>query len=68
MNVTSAGIASSWAATRADSAQQAVEIAMLKQQATAEQGVVQLMEVAVETAKTPAPPPPGQGRHVDVQA
>jgi hypothetical protein len=68
MNVSSAGIASSWAATRTDAAQQAVELSMLKQQAKADEGVAQLLESAVEAAKTPAPPPPGQGRHVDIQA
>jgi hypothetical protein len=68
MNVSSAGIASAWTATRADATQQAVEVSMLKQQAKAEESVVQLLEPAVEAAKTPAPPPPGQGRHVDMQA
>jgi hypothetical protein len=41
---------------------------MLKQQATAEEGVVELLESAVEQGKTPAPPPPGQGLHVDIRA
>ncbi len=68
MSVSSAGIASTWAATRRDSTQQAVDMAVLKQQAKAEESVVQLVETAAEPARTPAPPPPGQGRHVDVQA
>ncbi len=68
MNVSSAGIAASWSAARADATAQAVEVSMLKQQAKAEESVVQLLEPAVEAAKTPAPPPPGQGQHVDVRA
>jgi hypothetical protein len=64
----SAGIAASWAATGTDAARQAVDLSMLKQQATAEEGVVELLESAVEQGKTPAPPPPGQGLHVDIRA
>jgi hypothetical protein len=64
----SAGIAATWAATRSDSSRQAVDLSMLKQQAKAEESVVELLESAAEQGKPPAPPPPGQGRHVDVRA
>jgi hypothetical protein len=64
----SAGISATWAATRPDSSRQAVDLSMLKQQAKAEEGVVELLESAAEQKKSPAPPPPGQGRHVDVRA
>ncbi|HEV2557071.1 MAG TPA: hypothetical protein VGU45_00435 [Microvirga sp.] len=68
MNVSSAGIASSWSAARPTATQVAVDTALLKQQAKAEESVVALLEPAVEAAKQPASPPPGQGLHVDVQA
>lgn len=68
MNVSSAGLSSSWTTQKPDSTQIAADVAMLKQQAQTEEGVVALVEAAAEAPKTPAPPPPGQGRHVDVQA
>ncbi len=68
MNVSSAGIASSWSAARASATQTAVETALLKQQAKTEESVVALLEPAVEAAKASVPPPPGQGIHVDVKA
>ncbi len=63
-----AGMNSSWSSMRADPKSQAVQYAVLAQQARAEQGVVNLVEKAVQTERAPPPPPPGQGRVVDVRA
>ncbi|HEY8566267.1 MAG TPA: hypothetical protein VIL65_12250 [Beijerinckiaceae bacterium] len=57
-----AGIAEAWSTTRADPQNQALSLAMLKQQAKADQGVVALLETAADTAP---PAPPGQGQQVD---
>jgi hypothetical protein len=63
-----AGMGSSWSSMRADPKSQAVQYAALAQQARTERGVVTLVEKAVETVKRSPPPPPGQGRNVDVRA
>jgi len=63
-----AGMNSSWSSSRPDPKAQAVQYAALAQQVRAERGVATLVEKAVETARTSPPPPPGQGRNVDVRA
>jgi len=63
----SAGIASAWSSARADARQQTMEMVSLKQQAKAEQAVVAMIEAAAQPVRE-APPPEGQGRHVDVRA
>jgi hypothetical protein len=68
MDVSTVGIATTWAETRAAAAQQALEVAMLRQQAQADRSLVPLLEEAVEAGKSPAVAPAGQGRHIDIQA
>jgi hypothetical protein len=68
MDVSATGIATTLAVTRAAATQQAMETVMLRQQAQAEQGLVQLLETAVEAGKSPPPAPEGQGQHVDIRA
>lgn len=63
--ISSAGIAASWAATRADSQQQTMAIAALKQQAQADQSLVAMLEQSAQETKAAAPP--GQGQIVDVR-
>lgn len=66
MDVSAAGIATTWASAQAAQTGQAMEIAMLRQQAQAEQSLVALLESAVEAAKAPPPAPDGQGQVVDL--
>ena len=61
-----AGIAAPWAAARVDSADQAVQTALLKNEAQSEQSTAEL--VAQAGAERGPPPPPGQGQHVDKRA
>jgi hypothetical protein len=65
MDVSAVGIATKWAQAQAAQTGQAVEIAMLRQQAQADQSLVALLETAVDAAKASPPPPEGQGRNVD---
>jgi hypothetical protein len=62
-----AGIAASWAATRVDAADQAIQTARLKDHAEAEQTPAE-RGPAVTEAQRPPPAPPGQGLSVDRQA
>jgi hypothetical protein len=68
MDVSTVGIATTWAETRAATTLQAIEIAMLRQQEQADRSLVQLLDQAVEAGKTPAAAPAGQGQHIDIQA
>jgi hypothetical protein len=66
MDVSAVGIATNWAQAQAAQTGQAVEIAMLRQQAQAERSLVALLETAVEAGKAPPPAPDGQGQAVDL--
>jgi hypothetical protein len=65
MNTSPVGIANAWSSIRADAAQQALALAVVKQQAQAQEAVVAMIDRASETA--PPPAPEGQGRKVDVR-
>jgi hypothetical protein len=65
MDVSTVGLASAWANAQASATRQALEIAMLRQQAEADRGVVALLEAGVNGATAAPPPPEGQGRVVD---
>jgi hypothetical protein len=65
MTTSPLGIASAWSTLRADAVQQALEIAVIKQQAKAQEAVVAMIDRATESA--PPPAPEGQGRAVDVR-
>ncbi len=68
MSITpTAGIAGAWSAARDVGASPAVEVAIVKQAAEAEQAVVAMIDQAARATERPAPPPPGQGRYVDVR-
>jgi hypothetical protein len=63
-----AGIAGAWSAARDAGASPAVEVAVVKQAAEAEQALVATLDEAVRSAAAEPPaPPPGQGRYVDVR-
>ncbi len=62
-----AGIAGAWSAARDAGASPAVEVAVVKQAAEAEQAVVAMIDEAARATERPSPPPPGQGRYVDVR-
>lgn len=70
MTITStAGIAASWTAARQDAGRQAMEIAMVKSQADAERAVAEMVDETARAGREASPPPPpGQGRYVDVRA
>jgi hypothetical protein len=63
MNALSVGVARAWSTIRADAVQQALEIAVLKQQAKAGEAVVKMVDRAAGDGSPP--PPDGQGREVD---
>ena len=65
MNAPPVGIASAWSTIRADAVQQALEIAVLRQQAKADKTVLDMIETAAEAG--PPPAPEGQGRQVDLR-
>jgi hypothetical protein len=67
MDVSAVGIATNWAQARSEGTRQAVEIAMLRQQAQADRSLVALLEASVEAGKTPPRAPEGQGRAVDLR-
>jgi hypothetical protein len=69
MSITpTAGIAGAWSAAREAGASPAVEVAIVRQAAEAEQSLVAMIDEAARAAPDPSPPPPpGQGRFVDVR-
>ena len=64
MDASPVGIVSTWWSLRMDAVQQALEIAVLKQQAKADEAVIAM----IDRAAAGAPPPEGQGRRIDVRA
>jgi hypothetical protein len=66
MNTPPVGIASAWSTLRMDAVQQALETAVLKQQAKADEAVIAMVDRA--TAGAAPAPPEGQGRMVDIRA
>jgi hypothetical protein len=62
----SAGLAPAWVAAKTEAADQAVQLAAVKQRAQAEQRAAEMLERAVE--RRPPPAPPGQGTRVDTRA
>jgi hypothetical protein len=64
-----AGVNSPWSSSRPSLQSQAVQYAALAQQVRSERGVATIVEKSVEiTRESSPPPPPGQGRNVDVRA
>jgi hypothetical protein len=68
MDTSAVATATAWASMQAATTRQAVEIAMLRQQAQSERSVIALLEAGTEAGKAPPPPPEGQGLHVDLEA
>ena len=67
MSLSTSGLSTILASMQADAARQSFSAAMLKQHASSEASVVALVEQALDAAKA-GPPPPGQGRLVDLRA
>jgi hypothetical protein len=62
----SAGLAPAWVAAKRQAADQAVQLAVVKQRADAEKRAADMLERAAERRSPPAPP--GQGTRVDTRA
>jgi hypothetical protein len=67
MDLSSVGVATAWAQTRAAAAQQAIGIAMLRERARSEQSLVHLLEKGVEAGKSPPAAGQRQGGTVDIR-
>ena len=60
--LSSAGIASAWTATRAAAKEQAVQVAVIKQQAQADQALVRILEDAAQASPPAAAAAPSPTR------
>jgi hypothetical protein len=65
MDASPVGIASAWSTLRAGAVQQALAVAVIKEQAKAQEAVLDMVRPAPEPA--PERPSADEGRHVDIR-
>jgi hypothetical protein len=66
MDASPVGVSSAWSTIRTDAVHQALTVAAIKQQAKAQDAVLDMVRPAGEPSPSPRPPQ-GQGERVDVR-